>query len=752
MMPKSIMNRALTKADELLTEKTGQNVFILVANQDFQKAKAAAEQLYDAIKDSDAFKSITLHTDTGSFDDAVDFVSINKYNLLNTSRTHQILGGGAQDFADSSIDKAFSSFDIVALDTDSDPFLLASVEVSDYLQKIADAAPALSMKDGVMARHSVEKDLWYVMVRVVLSPKGAALASKTNGVSQIYAAARPLEVDGTRFVYSGTAVHSNTSSSNAVKEIGIIGAISLFVVVAILLAVFGTPAPILLSVGAIFVSCFTAFCATVAIFGKLHILTLVFGTSLIGSCIDYSLHYFINWKANTALSSTDAIRTFLFKGLSLSLASTVLCYFVLLFAPFGLLRQMSVFSISGITSSFLTVICLYPLVPLPKSRTIRVLGVHLPRYNKKVVGRAVITGVFAAAILTIIIFHKNFALHNDIKNLYKLEGRELSDELEAAAILSYNPSGWFIVSGATVEDMLQTEESLVAILKESGSARVMATTSFVPSVAQQRLSQKAVATLVPLLQSQYAALGYDEAESQDLCTAVEQEFASFQRAQDFIDLENLPDALAQVLSQSYLGKVDGKYYSVVMPVSVNKESIASFPQIAQKVPGVFFMNKVGSMNDDLDKLSHMILRAFVVVYLLLAVLLKFFYSAKQTAKIISVPLLIILSIIAGFSATSTYLEFFSITGMILVFGLGLDYVIYMLENEKRAQANLGGYSPLESFAIFLSFITTVVSFGSLSFSNFKPVHNIALAIFIGLTVSYVSTFFYSRVSAAESQE
>ena len=87
------------------------------------------------------------------------------------------------------------------------------------------------------------------------------------------------------------------------------------------------------------------------------------------------------------------------------------------------------------------------------------------------------------------------------------------------------------------------------------------------------------------------------------------------------------------------------------------------------------------------------------------------------------------------------LEFFSVTGLILVFGLGLDYIIYMMENEnhKDERDNL-----IEPFAIMLSFLTTVLSFGALALSSFTPVHLIGLSIFIGLTTAYVSSFFYDR--------
>ena len=82
----------------------------------------------------------------------------------------------------------------------------------------------------------------------------------------------------------------------------------MIIVILMLLIVFRSPTPILASVVSILISIGTAVITTLAVFQKLHILTLVFGTSLIGSCIDYSLHYFAHWAGNPTLTSGKEIR------------------------------------------------------------------------------------------------------------------------------------------------------------------------------------------------------------------------------------------------------------------------------------------------------------------------------------------------------------------------------------------------------------------------------------------------------------
>ena len=65
----------------------------------------------------------------------------------------------------------------------------------------------------------------------------------------------------------------------------------------------------------------------------------------------------------------------------------------------------------------------------------------------------------------------------------------------------------------------------------------------------------------------------------------------------------------------------------------------------------------------------------------------------------------------------------------------------MMENEKpKTDEN----KTLEPFAIMLSFITTIVSFGALALSSFVPVHLMGLSIFLGLATAYISSMLYDR--------
>lgn len=746
MIPKSLSMESIKKADEKMTSITGQNVFILVANKDFSKAKTTAEKIYTELSETEYFESVSLYNDVSSLSDTTDFLFKYRWNMLDNATIEEINApGGAQNFAMNALAQAYSGFTMLPLDNlESDPFMLTEHNLNSYLNALQKSGTAMTVTDGVLA--SQKNDEWFVMIRGVLNKKGSALASKKNGVTEIYRVCNKYETtgDGTRFVYSGTAFHSHKSSTSASREISIIATVSMLIVILMLFLVFKTTKPILFSVGSILISITVAFLSTLAVFKNMHIITLVFGTSLIGSCIDYSLHYFTHWAGNEELKTGEEIRNHLIPGLTMAICSTGICFAILLFAPFTLLKQMSLFCLVGLISSYLTTIAVYPYIKLPvgerKLKQVDGFKKILPVLQNKVVGRVVIISLFAFAIISILICKKNVKIENNILSLYKMQGKILDDEIEAAQIIQYSPSAWFIIDGESEEDVLANEERIRNGFDEltDGKLGYLSTSLFIPSVEQQKKSREACKKLLDLADEQLEYLGFDL----DSASKLRKEFELSEG--DYVSLigRTVPLYLESAISSAWLGEIDGKYYTVLLPNKV--EDYQLFKNFADSNENVYLISKSADVSRDLDKLTLMVLKFFAVAYVLMFIMLKFFYNWKRSLKIISVPLLIILVTVAVFAISKIKMEFFSVTGLILVFGLGLDYIIYMMENEKNADNRIGDGKVLEPFATMLSFVTTVISFGALALSQFQPVHLIGLAIFLGLTTAYVSSFFYGR--------
>ncbi len=745
LVPKNISMASVKKADDKMMSVTSQNVFVLVANEDFSEAKKVAETVYSQLKDSKNFESISLYNDVSAMGEITDFLYQFRSFLIDEKTADSILASdeGAQDFAIEALSKAYGGFTMLPLDNlDSDPFLLTEYNLQNYLNALQNSGTAMSVKDGVLA--SSFDGRWYVMIRGVLSRRGSKLASKDNAITEIYRVCEKAGTaeSGSSFVYSGTPFHSHESSNSASREIAIIATVSMLVVIILLIFIFRSVRPLIFSVGSILVSLGIAVLATLAVFHRMHVITLVFGTSLIGSCIDYSLHFFTHWSANKELKSSIEIRNHIFSGLLMAIISTGICFAILLFAPFMILKQMSFFCLAGLISSFLTTVAVYPYIKLPEQRgNVRFTNGFAKlasNLERKWVGRTVIISLFALSILSIAVFHKNVKIKNNLLTLYDMKGRLLQDEITASQVIQYTPGGWYIVSGETEDEALKNEEKLRREFEEltGGSVGYISTSSFIPSKETQKKSREAYKKLMKSAPEQLQALGFDEVENFDAYMSLAADYELTKNSYVSFENGNVPAFVESAISSAWLGNVDGKYFTVLLPTKVT--DYAAYRSLADADDNVYFISKSQDISADLDSLTVMILKFFIAAYILMFIMLRFFYSWKQAFKIISVPFLIILVVVACFAAFNINMEFFSVTGLILVFGLGLDYIIYMMENEKKSN------SILEPFATMVSFVTTIISFGALALSSFKPVHLIGLSIFIGLATAYISSFFYGR--------
>ena len=721
-------------ADTLLTRNASRNIFILVSHAEFGKAKDMAGRVYEALAAHPwQFESLTLAADMGAASDIEGFIYANRYRLLPAAEADRILASeeGADSFAGNALVTAFSGFSLASMDLlDGDPFLLTDTELRSCMEAVQDSGTALSPRDGVLATEYEGKS--YVMIRAVLSEEGARLASRRNAVSTVYDVCLPLESDGFRFVFSGTPFHSYESSLSASREITLISAVSLFLVLCLLVLVFRSPLPIVMSLLSVALSAASAFACTHAVFGDIKALALVFGTSLIGCCIDYSLHFFMHWKYDAAISSGGEVRSLLFRGLGFSFISTQLCYVLLFFMPFPLLRQIALFSFTGITSSFLTTVGLYPLFRLPKRRA-RLPLMKFPSLARGRLpwGKLVPLAMMAASICVLAVRHDSLKVRNGIGGLYKMQGRLKEDTILSAMILRYNPGSYFIVSGNTAEEVLLREEALCARLRD----RFVATSRFIPSRRTQDKSFAACGKLLLRLPGQLDMLWQDDGGKDGILSEFEKEKVVYLEPDSLGVRGSVPESLASIMKLLWLGDAgDGTFCSVVLPASVSDAAL--YQDLADETEGVYYLDKVSGINGSLDWLTRKVLLMFAAAYLLIIAVMKLNYSWRQTLMIAAVPLVSISVILAVFAASGYSVDFFCTAGMVLVFGLGLDYIIYMTEHGRRDETGGRGIEPA---AVLLSFVTTELSFGALALSSFVPVHIIGLCIFAGCLAAFLCT-------------
>lgn len=735
ILPPSHALKSVGQADAMLSAATSRAVTIVAYAEDFSAAKSAAAYVYEHVP---YFDEATLYVDTAATEGLTDFLFANRFNLLDAQTVTLLENGGAVSFAQETLARVYGAFSLTDMSLlADDPFDLTGTTLLRFLRS-AQNGGAMAVTDGVLAAEY--EGLWYVMLRGSFSPTALSLAGKTSAVKELYAQCRTLtETTGVRFAFSGVPFHSYESSSQAQWQVSVISAIGIVLVILLFLAIFRSPLPALVSAAAVVLSCGIGLVAVLLFFRQIHILTFVFGTTLIGTCVDYSIHFFVHWKGDPAVRDGTEIRQKILRGVGISFLSTEICFAALFLSPFPFLQQVAAFLFFGLLSAFLTVTCLFPYLPLPpaNARTIPLLRTSPARHPNAPVLAAyrMLPFVLTAGAIAVLVYNRSsVSIDNNLRDMYTMSEHLLESEKTIAQVLDYGSTGWyFLIEGETAQDVLQREETCTAMLAQAqadGKLRsYLATSDFIPSRARQERSYAACAQLLPLAAAQYDALGFSDDGAQ--AAQFSADYASLARHFVSPDRADMPAILQSVTKSLWLGAIDGRWYSCVLPLHADDE--AYFRALAESIPGVHFVNKTADIGAELNALTAMMLKLLAAAFGVVLVLLCFCYPPKTVACITAIPVITVLVTFAALCLSRLSIGFFSVTGVVLVFGLGLDYVIYAIEGKKNDGA-------LNNLAILVSFLTTALSFGALALINFAPVHTIGLTVFVGLTTACVSAF------------
>ena len=735
MLPRSVRSRELMEADMILGERNGREITILSAAPDFQKAKEGAALLYAEFEDSPDFEKSSLYFDAQVMAEFIRYLYDYRFVIAGRETIALLESGRAEEIAQDALASAFSAFNFVPLDNiEYDPFFLTERRVRELLLPSSEgfssplSGGSLNLKEDVL---TAEKDgTWYVLIRMTLASHAVSVGSNKNAVGKVYAAASSVKesIPDLEFYFSGIPFHSYESSSGAQREISSISTVTLIIVLLLFLIVFRSPLPVLFSILAAGFSLGLASATALLVFREIHIITFVFGTTLIGTCVDYSVHFFVHWKGNVFLKDGFGIRSCIAKSIVMCFISTEICFSVFLFSPFSIMKQFAVFSMVGIFSSLLTSFCIYPRLKIPDNGKrrfhffgeklfLRVGNFSLPRAAKPVI-------VIAMVVAALAVLVSNFSMvkiKNDLSSLYTMSASLMESEKRAAMVLDYGSPGWyFIVTGSSPEKTLEHEEYLIGRLEEEvakGNLQsIFGTLVFVPSIKTQRETHEAMKALLPLVSAQFENLGFPP--------EYEGPFYKEFNAAEYCLPENAPSHAG--LSNLWIGENNGNYYSCVLPLhpAVGEDV---FRSIADEFDSVYFINKGKDIGHDLDTLTKSMILLFLSAYIAISVLVCFRYPWRDSLKICAAPPFLVLVTLSVLAAAKIPLGFFSVAALVLVFGLGMDYIFFCMR----------GGSILSSFAVVLSFLTTLLSFGALALSSFAPVHIFGLTVCAGLSAAFI---------------
>ena len=716
MIPQGGVSESMLKAESAFTEGQNANVNIFVSGEDFASVRTKALNLYSRLQDCGAFDSISIESSDLDTAELFSMVSDNVYRLLD-EETQKRIESDPRAFQDDSLASIFGAFTVSSLSNlDTDPFLLSETIWLNLLDKVGNLTP-FSPKEGVL---SAQVDgIWYVIISGTLSEESLSLAGKNSGIESIFRICDELSSDdGTEISCSGLAFHSYESASGAQREITIISVVSVVLILLMFFLLCRNFHILWLFAMSLAIATGSAVAALLLFFKEIHVLSMIFGTTLIGTCIDYSIHSYMT-LARKAQDEEFDLRKKLGKSLTVSFVSTELCYLVLLFSSYGILKQMAVISLVGLLSSYLVAMVLYPRL-LTEKMINRASFAAKP--EKKISIPLLLPALAIGATILLAVQIPRLSIRNDITSLYTPSERMLKGEETAGKATGYLATTYAIVEGKDENDVLEKEYAFAKALdglKDEGIITgYIATTSFVPPKSLQLSSLEASRALLPYLDEQCDILGVPEENKQGIIARLSDESR-------FFTSSSLSEGIRSMLSSISLGEIDGRFYEVV--VIQNSTDGDRIKEVADTFDGVEYFQTSKDVSRELDKLSALIFKMFIIAFVAIIIVLVVLFGWKKGLSMSLAPYTVLTATIGLMALLGFKLDFFVAVGLVLIVGLGLDYMVF-----ARSEKNSGSKK-----AIFLSFVTTELSFGSLLFSSFTPVHIFGLTVFIGILVAFL---------------
>ncbi|MGE8188145.1 MMPL family transporter [Pseudomonas sp. NPDC086278] len=468
--------------------------------------------------------------------------------------------------------------------------------------------------------------------------------------------------------------------------------------------------------------------ACVALFGHMHVMTLVLGSSLIGVAVDYPLHYLSKSWSMRPWHSWPALRITL-PGLTLSLITSCIGYLALAWTPFPALTQIAVFSAAGLLGAYLSAVCLLPALLKgadlrPAQWPLRVCECLLS-LREALLKRASTPVLFALLIAFCVGGLMQLESKNDIRQWIGAP-QQLTDEARTIArITGYQPtSQFFLVRGANQQELLARQtalserlDQLVNLEKLQG---YLALNQLVSQPSEQQQVREALSKLPQFWQPLL-----------DVGVPLEALQAELTKLQG-LPTEDIDAALAGPLAEPYralwLGPTaEGDVAAMVSLQGLNNPALLRVQ--ALDLPGVDLVDRLGELNSVFaaTQISAAELKLASCVLIVLVLILPF--GLGGALRIVALPLLAALCSLASLGWLGQPLTLFSLFGLLLVTAISVDYAILMREQVGGAAVSLLG--------TLLAALTTWLSFGLLAVSSTPAVSNFGLSVSLGLAFSFM---------------
>jgi predicted exporter len=524
---------------------------------------------------------------------------------------------------------------------------------------------------------------------------------------------------------TGVPLFSAYGADSAAREINQIGSVSLALIVILLLYVFRSPRPLLLSISVVTIGTAGGIAGCILLLGHVHVVTLVFGAAITGVSVDYAIHYLCdslkpNWEPSAGLKT-------MLPGLTLGMLTSVLAFALLAVAPFPGVRQVAVFAACGLFASWATTVLLLPLLARPsRPRTITAPPVRDGwRRSAKI----------AVVIALLALLPGLLRLHpvDDIRLFYAAP-KLLQDDADAVrAILPLGmDSRFLLVKGTDAESVLRREEQLFAALDvlvaKGALGNYQSGAALVPSQRRQQENHALVDNLVTSgkLTAYLHQIGFNTTAAAAVFTTIQQPFVA-------LTADSVQAALPPS-QQILLPACDADRHDNGCNAIIALQGIHDLPAVAALAQhDVLWVDRVDALSTVMQHYRQLAGIALMVALVVAIAIVSVYAGIKEGLLLGAIPAMGMLVSLAVLGYTGELFSVFNLLALLLVVGVGMDYAIFYRLSEPDARG-------ITAIALLLDVATTVLAMGMLGFSETPVIRAFGVTLVPGLLTAFFLAF------------
>ncbi|WP_350569427.1 MMPL family transporter [Pseudomonas sp. H26/SER47-MNA-CIBAN-0231] len=709
-----------SRAEQRMQEPLNREMLVLVGHADRQQALNMAQQLGEQWQASGLFETVQWNLQA-------DLPALRKQLLqgrlaMLSADDRQLLSEHPDAFIQQRVQALFDPFNGFTLVPSQDDWLGLTGRIQNSQPK--HGAVQLDIGSGALVADADGKS--WVMLRARTTGNAFDMNLPLQ-VAELLKHSREQAAKGdVQLLAASGLLYAANGQQQATREMTWVGGGATVGILLLLLLAFRRWG-VLLAFVPVLVGMLFGAVACVALFGHMHVMTLVLGSSLIGVAVDYPLHYLSKSWSLKPWRSWPALRLTL-PGLTLSLITSVIGYLALAWTPFPALTQIAVFSAAGLLGAYLSAVCLLPA--LLKNVQLRPAQWPLRLAERLIHLREALLGcIRTPALLAVLIAFcvgglMQLQSKNDIRQWVGAP-QHLTDEAQTIArITGYQPtSQFFLVRAANQEQLLERQAALSERLQQLVNLDklqgYLALDQLVSAPSQQQQVRESLNKL-PSFWQPLLDLGVPVA-------ALQNELQQLQT----LPAEDIDAALAGPLGEPYrtlwLGPTEDGVAAITSLQGLNNPSLLRVQ--ALDLPGVVLVDRLGDLNKVFaaTQISAAELKLASCVLIVLVLMLPF--GLTGALRIVALPLLAALCSLASLGWLGQPLTLFSLFGLLLVTAISVDYAILMREQVGGAAVSLLG--------TLLAAVTTWLSFGLLAVSSTPAVSNFGLSVSLGLAFSFM---------------